>query len=120
MKTILVVDDYTVTQRVLGHILRQGGYNPLMALNGREALDILQENAVDLVICDIAMPEMDGLELLLHLRNDERFVNLPVVMLTASGQDVDRVVAEESGANGFLLKPTSSGELIETIVQFLG
>ncbi len=119
MHTILVVDDYAVTQRVLSHILRQGGFESLAALNGREALQILNARAIDLILCDIAMPEMDGLELLVHLRGDDRFDDLPIIMLTASGQDDDRMMAERAGADGFLTKPASSGELLEMIHKFL-
>lgn len=119
MKTILVVDDYSVTQRVLGHILRLGGYTSLGAINGIEALEILEEEEIDLVICDIAMPEMDGITLLRKIRADARFQHLPVIMLTASGQDDDRVIAEDAGASGFLTKPTGSDELLNVVSEFL-
>lgn len=119
MPHILVVDDYSVTQRVMGLILQQGGYTHIAAWNGIEALELLEAMPVDLVICDIAMPEMDGLELLSHLRSDPRYAHLPVIMLTASGQDEDRVLAESAGADGFLSKPASSGEILETVTQFL-
>lgn len=118
MATILVVDDYTVTQRVLGHILRRGDYEVITALNGVEALDILREQSVDLVICDIAMPAMDGITLLRHIRADAHWQHLPVIMLTASGEDEYRVQAEMEGANGFLTKPVSSDELLKTVRAF--
>ncbi len=120
MATVLVVDDYSVTQRVLGHILRLGGFDSLSAINGLEALEILEEEHIDLVICDIAMPEMDGITLLRRIRADARFSHLPVIMLTASGQDDDRVIAEDAGANGFLTKPASSDDLLNAVSEFLG
>ena len=120
MTSILVVDDYSVTQRMLGHMLRRAGYIHFAAQDGFEALDILEQEQLDLVICDIAMPEMDGLTLLGKIRADERFVTLPIIMLTASGQDEDRVTAEDGGANGFLTKPVSSQELLSTIEKILG
>jgi CheY-like chemotaxis protein len=119
MATILVVDDYSVTLRVLGHILEHGGYDVLTAGNGMEALETLAEMPVDLVISDIAMPEMDGLSLLRNLRADERFESLPIIMLTASGQDEDRRVAETTGANGFLTKPVGSAELLDAVGRFV-
>ncbi|MBZ0279144.1 MAG: response regulator [Anaerolineae bacterium] len=119
MSTILVVEDYPVTQRVLSLTLRNHGYEALIAGNGLEALEVLEQNAVDLALVDIAMPEMDGLALLRHLRADPRFEALPIIMLTASGQDDDRALALSIGANGFLSKPASSQQLIETISQYI-
>jgi len=122
MNTILVVDDNPVNQRLLHHRLSSSGYQVLIAGNGVEALSILKTSAdqtIQLVILDIAMPEMDGLTLLGLMRSDERFRRLPVVMLTASGQDADRQAAEGQGANAFLTKPVSSWELTETVQRFL-
>jgi CheY-like chemotaxis protein len=120
MASILIVDDYAVTQRVLGHILQHAGFTVYGAFNGVEALEMLDDVSVDLVISDIAMPEMDGLELLRRIRNHPELGDLPVIMLTASGQDEDRVLAEEAGANGFLTKPASSAELLDAVGNFLG
>lgn len=115
MATILVVEDYLVAQRMYSHMLRKKGYTVVVANNGLVALERLAEQQVDLVVADLSMPEMDGVALLQHLRADERYRHLPVIMLTASGQEQDRVRAEAEGANDFLTKPTSSQEFIETI-----
>lgn len=120
MGVILVVEDYAVTQRVLSLTLRNNGYEVLIANNGLEALELLQTTMVDLALVDIAMPEMDGLTLLTELRADPRFAALPIIMLTASGQDDDRANALAIGANGFLSKPAASRELIETVRQYVG
>jgi len=122
MGTILVVDDYPVNQRLLYHRLSGNGHEVLVASNGVAALELLNRPAtpvIHLAIVDIAMPEMDGLTLLHHLRLDPRFESLPVIMLTASGQDVDRETAEAEGANAFLTKPVSSWELAETVNRLL-
>ncbi len=119
MATILVVEDYSVTQRVLSLTLRNNGYAVVVAEHGLAALERLEEQPVDLALVDIAMPEMDGLTLLKHLREDPRYQSLPIIMLSASGQDEDRVVASELGANGFLSKPASTRELIETVSRFV-
>ncbi len=116
---ILVVEDYPVTQRVLSLTLRNSGHDVTVAGDGEEALRKLGQAPVDLALVDIAMPEIDGLTLLRHLRSDNRFQSLPVIMLTASGQDEDRAMALSIGADGFLNKPTSSRELIETISRFV-
>ena len=117
---ILIVEDYPVTQRVLSLTLKNSGHDVQIANHGVEALEQLDIAPVDLALVDIAMPEMDGLELLRHLRNDKRYNALPVIMLTASGQDEDRQTALNIGADGFLTKPTSSRELLETIQRFIG
>lgn len=119
MGTILIVEDYPVTQRVLSLTLRNNGYEVLIAGNGLEAIALLEQYPVDLALVDIAMPEMDGLALLRHLREDPRFQSLPIVMLTASGQDDDRALALSIGANGFLSKPASSQQLIETVGAYV-
>jgi CheY-like chemotaxis protein len=119
MSKILVVDDYSITQKILSHQLRNNGHSVILAGNGREALRCLAENTVDLAIVDIAMPEMDGITLLIHLRADERFKHLPVIMLTASGQDNDRRIAETEGISDFLTKPVSSIELTEAVNRCL-
>jgi len=119
MARILIVDDYPVTLRVLSTQLRKHGYEVNTAGSAREALESLAENPADLAILDIAMPEVDGLMLLSQLRADARYAAMPVIMLTASGQDQDRITARETGANDFLSKPTSSRELLDTVQRLL-
>jgi CheY-like chemotaxis protein len=115
MAHILVVEDYTVTQRLLSHMLRARGHTITPAFNGVEALDKLTDDTFDLLIIDIAMPMMDGLTLLRHLRADERYRALPIIVLTASADDADRRMAQADGASTFLTKPVSSNELAEAV-----
>lgn len=120
MTTILVVDDYPVIGRMLGLQLRRQGYEVVTALDGEEALARLDETPVDLVITDLAMPGMDGMALLRHLRAGERFRALPVIMLTASGMSESARAALAEGASDFLNKPVSSHELYEAVGRLLG
>ena len=119
MKTILLVEDSPVTQRILSLILEKNGFTVISAFNGLEALEALDQISVELVLCDVGMPEMDGLTLLKRLRADEHYKFLPVIMLTASGQDEDRIAARAEGANDFLTKHSSSKELLDTLNQVL-
>jgi len=119
MTTILVVEDYAVTKRVLAQQLRKAGHSVITASNGIEALDLLDDGQPDLIITDIAMPEMDGITFLQHLREREGFYELPVIVLTASGQDHDRQVVKQLGTDVFLTKPASSPELIRTVNALL-
>lgn len=120
MATILVVDDDNIGQRMLGYTLQKNGHQVVSAFNGLLALDRLAEQTFDLVITDLAMPEMDGPTLLRHIRSDTRFANIPVIMLTASGHDQDRISARAAGVSDFLTKPASSRELMETVTRVLG
>jgi len=115
VKTILIMDDNSTFRRLISHTLRRAGYRILSATNGAQGLEIMSEDPVDLVIADLAMPVMDGFAFLKEVRADPRWSKVPVIMLTASGIDQDRVAARAQGANGFLTKPTSSWELVETV-----
>lgn len=119
MTTILVVDDDPVAQRVLGAQLRKAGYIPAAARSGQEALRNLAQIPCDLAILDIGLPDMDGLSFLRILRADADHKTMPVIVLTASGRDDSYTDAKTAGANGFLRKPASSNELIETVSQLL-
>lgn len=115
MAKILIVEDDLATQRMLTLTLHNSGHEIIIANHGGEALETLSHESVDLALVDVAMPEMDGLTLLQTLRQDTRYDSLPVIMLTASGQDQDRITALALGVQGFLIKPTSSGELLAII-----
>jgi CheY-like chemotaxis protein len=120
MPNILTVDDYSVTQRVLGHILQHGGHTTYAAETALEALEVLEKTEIDLIVLDIAMPGMDGITLLRQLKSDERYAHIPIIMLTASGQDGDRVDSEEAGADDFLTKPIGSSDLMNAVERLLG
>ena len=115
MKNILVVDDNSSVQRVLNYTLSRAGYQVVTIGDGAQALEHLHNNTIDLAIIDLAMPGMDGLTLLKHLRADAKMHDLPIVMLTASGMDQDRIAARQAGADAFLTKPASSRELLDTV-----
>ncbi len=119
MTNILVIDDYPVTLRLLRHIVTHGGYNTFAATNTTEGLEVLEENSIAVLILDIDIPDMDGISFLQQLRQETNFHNLPVIMLTASGKDEDRIAAENAGADGFLTKPVSSSELLGAINQHI-
>lgn len=122
MATILIAEDHLVTQRVLTKRLRDAGHQVITATNGQDALTELTTGvaAVDLVITDLAMPQVDGLTLLREIRADAEIANLPVIVLTASALDEQRQAALAAGASGFLEKPVSSWELESTLSRFLG
>jgi DNA-binding response OmpR family regulator len=120
MATILVVDDDPVTRRILGTQLRKAGHAAIAAGSAESALQLLSATHCDLAILDIGLPDIDGLALLRMLRARDDCSAMPIIMLTASGQDEDSTKAGAAGANAFLLKPTSSNELISTVSRLLG
>jgi CheY-like chemotaxis protein len=120
MATILVADDDPITQRIVGFILTRLGHHVLHASNGSDAVHQVQESAPNLLILDIAMPEMDGLAALRQLRADKRFERLPIIMLTASGLEADAQAARQEGANDFVTKPFRSRELVDKLERLLG
>jgi CheY-like chemotaxis protein len=115
MTSILVVDDEPNNQRILNYTLRKAGYETFSVSNGEAALKLLAETSIDLAILDVAMPIMDGLTLLKHIRTDPKFTNLPIVIITGSGDDIERIRAEQAGIQGFLSKPASSKMVLETV-----
>ena len=130
-RTILVVDDDRHIVRLISYILEMAGYTVVEAANGREALDLLAEHAAsltgdaasltpDLVICDIMMPELDGFAVVEAIRADPETRELPVIMLTAKGEEKDIQRAQEVGANEYITKPFSSSQVLESVARHLG
>ena len=114
--TVLAVDDQAVNRRLLEAVLSPRGYRVLGAASGEEALAMLVEADVDLVLLDVVMPGLDGHEVCRRIRADERTAYLPVVMITASGEH-QRLTALESGADDFITKPFDQGELLARVAS---
>ena len=113
---ILVVDDEPAVRELLAYNLRKNGYEPLLAGDGREALRVAHQSAPDLILLDLMLPEVDGLEVCRELRKTNR---VPIIMVTARGEEIDRVVGLELGADDYLAKPFSVRELLARIKAVL-
>lgn len=110
--TILVVDDEPEIVKLVRAYLEQAGYRVAIAQNGREALTVARHEKPDLVILDLTMPEMDGLEFTRRLRQER---NTPIIMLTARVEETDRIVGLELGADDYVTKPFSPREIVARV-----
>jgi CheY-like chemotaxis protein len=113
--TVLVVDDEIHMRRLAARILELAGYNVLEAASGSEALSIIEQTPPDVITCDISMPGMSGFELLAAVKAMPSRAEIPVIMLTALGQNKDISRATDLGAAAYISKPFSSAKLVETI-----
>lgn len=102
--TILVVDDAPICREPIAATLRMAGFKALSAGNGKEALFILQQTPVDMILLDVAMPVMDGVATLRKIREDPRYANLPVIMLTAATDQKFRLEAAPLRPAEYMLK----------------
>jgi DNA-binding response OmpR family regulator len=104
---ILVVEDENAVQTLLGYPLRKDGYEVVAARDGREALDRFAEERFDLVVLDIMLPKLDGIEVCRRLRSRSQ---VPIIMLTAKDDEIDKVLGLEMGADDYITKPFSVRE----------
>ena len=109
---ILLVDDEQSIQTLLSYPLRRDGYEVVQATDGRQALDRFDEQAFDLVVLDLMLPKIDGLEVCRRLRNRS---SVPIIMLTAKSEEIDKVVGLELGADDYITKPFSLREFSSRI-----
>lgn len=112
---ILVVDDNPLVSGVVSTLLRQANYQVLVANNGKEALDVLEDKVVDLILCDVMMPQMDGYELYDTLRGHPANSHTPFVFLTALDQKFERAKGSELGIDDYLVKPFEPEELLAVV-----
>jgi two-component system, sensor histidine kinase and response regulator len=112
---ILVVDDSEINRDILSRRLRREGYAVVLAENARQALDLINVNKFDLVILDILMPEIDGLEMLQIIRQSRSITQVPIIMATAKDQTADIVEALRCGANDYVTKPIDMPILLARI-----
>lgn len=120
---ILIVDDSMSMRSVIKKIINLSGFKVdeyYEAQNGKEALDVLSRNWVDIILSDINMPEMNGIEMLRELKRDDLYKQIPVVFITTEGSNERMEEAKQAGASGFLKKPFLPEELRALISQIVG
>jgi len=118
----LIVDDSSVMRKIVERSLRQAGMELSQvyeAGNGAEALAVLKDNKVNLILCDINMPVMDGLEFIKQLASVENGKGVPVVMITTEGSESNVVTALSNGARGYIRKPFTAEQVKEHVMPLL-
>jgi two-component system alkaline phosphatase synthesis response regulator PhoP len=115
LKRVLVVEDDPDIVELLTHYLTPEGWSVDVAGDGRTALDRLRRDTFDLLMLDLQIPAVDGLAVCAAVRGDDRIKDMPVVMLTARGDETDRIVGLEMGADDYIVKPFSPKELLARV-----
>jgi phosphate regulon transcriptional regulator PhoB len=116
---ILIVDDEPDIVDLVSYNLKKDGFRVTTASDGEQALNKIRKDKFDLVVLDLMLPGIQGVELCRIIRNDPKTAVTPIIMLTAKGEEVDRVIGLESGADDYMTKPFSSRELIARIKAIL-
>lgn len=118
MQTILAVDDSPIMQEMVKRALEQD-YNVLVSDNAVDALALIYHKPISLLLLDVTMPEVDGLELCRTVRSLPQFQDLPIIMLTARDSMFDKVQGRLAGATEYLTKPFNADQLREMVTQFI-
>ena len=112
----LIVDDFSTMRRIVRNLLKEIGFNNAEeAEDGQVALNMLKAAKFDFVVSDINMPNMNGFELLKHIRSDDALKGIPVLMVTAEAKKEDIVTAAQAGASGYIVKPFTKATLEEKL-----
>jgi phosphate regulon transcriptional regulator PhoB len=114
-QTILVVDDEELIRELLRFNLEKEGYRVISAKDGVQTLDLLTREQPDLIILDLMLPGIDGLEVCRRIRANPRYQEIPLIMLTAKGEEIDKVLGLEVGADDYITKPFSNRELLARV-----
>jgi len=116
-KKVLVVDDDAINRKLIVKILEKKGFEAVEAGNGVEALTALNTNDIDIILLDIVMPVMDGIEFLKQMKTNSKYIDIPVIILTTDDTKKDDVFTY--GANDIIIKPVSPVNLLEKMEKFI-
>jgi two-component system chemotaxis response regulator CheY len=118
-RTILIVDDSAPMRQLVSYTLRGAGYQVIEAVDGKDAMGKLFGTRVDMIITDLNMPNMDGIELIRQLRSTTACKFTPIVMLSTDSQKSKVLEAKAAGVSGWIIKPFTPERLIETVKRFV-
>ena len=118
-KNILIVDDSESIREVVSFTLENEGYNVMVGNDGKDALKYLNGEPIDLVITDLHMPEMDGIQLIKEIRDREDYKRIPILFLTTESQAAKKMEAKEAGATGWIIKPFVPAKLLAALKKVM-
>jgi len=119
-KTVLIVEDNELNMKLFHDLLDAHGYKTLQTRDGMEALEIARDNRPDLILMDIQLPEVSGLEVTKWLKEDDELKGIPVIAVTAFAMKGDEQKIREGGCEAYIAKPISVTQFLETVRSFLG
>lgn len=118
-KTILIVEDNELNMKLFNDLLQAHGYNTVQTMDGRDALSLARDHRPDLILMDIQLPEISGLEITRMLKADSDLKGIPVVAVTAFAMKGDEEKIREGGCEGYIAKPISIPTFLDTVSRFL-
>ncbi|MBM08660.1 MAG: two-component system response regulator [Magnetovibrio sp.] len=119
-KTIFLVEDDKLNMKLFNDLLQVNGYNTVQSIDGRDFLNMVRDNKPDLILMDIKLREISGLDLIKMLKKEAALNAIPVVAVTAFTQKQDKIKIQESGCDAYIDKPVSVQKLLDTVSEFLG
>ncbi len=119
-KTVMIVEDNDLNMKLFHDLLDAHGYQTLQTRNGMEALSLAREHVPDLILMDIQLPEVSGLEVTKWLKDDDKLRSIPVVAVTAFAMKGDEERIREGGCEAYISKPISVSKFMDTVRQFIG
>lgn len=118
-KTIMTVDDSNSIRQMVGFTLKRAGFEVVEAVDGKDAMSQLDTTIIDMLITDLNMPNMDGIELIKEVRAKTQYKFIPIVMLTTESQDGKKQEGKAAGATGWIVKPFKPDQLLSVINKVL-
>lgn len=119
-KKILVVDDEPDIQTIVSARLMSMGFEVLLAKDGQEGLDLARKELPDVILLDLMLPKLDGYKVCRMLKFDKTYENIPVIIFSAKGSDADKKLAEQAGADAYMVKPFDLHLFTQTIQKLIG
>lgn len=118
-KKVLIVDDEQDIVETLKFVIEAKGYECLCAYDGEEGLMLAKQEMPDLIILDVMMPKINGFKISRLLKYDNKYKDIPILMVTARSQDEDKIIGEETGVNEYITKPFEIDEIMDKIDKYL-
>ena len=120
MKTVMIIEDNELNMKLFNDLLQAQGYNTVQSMDGKNVLKLVRQNRPDLILMDVQLPGVSGVELTKVLKADAELKTIPIIAVTAFAMKGDEEKIREGGCDGYLSKPISIPIFLETIAKFIG